>query len=276
MKGLASSWCRYGSVLALLSGLLAGCRAAPGPLDLPKLQQEIHRLSNQMRAETGAAALVPLAELDQLSLRHSQNMAEQNFFEHDDPQGNSPAQRLQKYLPALISANSGENIALRSLAGESETDLAKTLIQMWRDSPGHYRNIINPEYWHLGVGLIKHEDKIYATQTFAAGLALLESELPGRVASGQPVTLRFRFVAAFAKSELNAFLHAPDPNARIPAGNGSHFIGKGPLTPNWTDDQHFELRIATDYGLGTYRLALGRKGAYYDSPLSFEVVSPTI
>lgn len=254
--------------------LLAGCAKAPVVLDMARLESEIHRLTNALRAEQGVAALATLKELDGLSRRHSQNMADRNFFEHNDPDGNTPADRLQKFLPNLLSANSGENIAVRSLGREDETEMAEVLIQMWRDSPGHYRNMISPDFRHLGVGVVKTEDRLYATQTFASGIALLSSELPTKVPSGQSVNLTFRYLGDFPREELSAFFYAPDANARIPAGNGASYIGKGPVTLNWTDETHFQLTLKTDYGLGLYRLVLGRGKAYYTMNYQFEVVSP--
>lgn len=263
-------------LLLVLSLLLAGCVKAPAVIDPDRLATEIHRLTNALRSEQGVGVLGPLPELDGLSLRHSQNMADKNFFEHDDPDGNTPADRLDQFLPALLSASSGENIAVRSLGGEDETALAETLIQMWRESPGHYRNMLSTDFRHLGIGVVKTDDRVYATQTFAAGIALLSSELPLKVTSGQALTLEFRYLGDFPSSELTAFMHAPDANARIPAGNGSFFIGKGPVKIDWIDETHFRIRIATDYGLGIYRLALGRGKSYYTKNFSFEVVSPTI
>lgn len=270
-KGFLRSW-RKGLGFSLMLSCLTACAKPPVALNLERLSQEIHRLTNEMRAEKKLAPLDSLSELDGLARRHSQNMAKTNFFDHVDPQGNSPADRMAKFLPQLLSANSGENIALRSIEGD-ESAMAQTLMRLWHDSPEHYQDIINPDYQYLGVGVEQLDDKIYATQTFASVIALLENSLPAKVTAGTTVTLRFRFLAGFPSSELSAFLTVPDGTARIPAGNGSAYIGKGPMIPVWTDAGHFELTVPTRYGLGNYQVRLGHQSAYYDKVFQFEAVS---
>ena len=257
--------------LALI--LLCACQTQPRTgheLNLQLLESEIYRLTNAMRAEQGLAPLAELAELDGLSRIHSENMAHNDFFDHKDPQGLLPPERMLKFLPLLLSANSGENIALRSIDAD-ESAMAQTLMSLWRNSPEHYHNIINKAFRHMGVGAATQDDKLYATQTFASAVALLEAQ-PQAVFYGSPVTLRFRFLADFPTSELTAFLHAPDPEARIPAGNGTAFVGKGPLKPEWTDTEHFQLSLPASYGLGTYRIRIGHNGTYYDKDFSFTAV----
>lgn len=263
-------------LLSLLLLALSACPRAPRVIEPARLNQEILRLTNALRAEQGVPALSGLNELDELALQHSQNMANANFFDHTDPEGRGPADRMRLYLPGLLSVSSGENIAVRSIDGEDETTMAETLIKMWRESPGHYKNMISQEYWHLGVATVIAGDKLYATQSFAAGVALSEAALPASVPAGRPLDLNFRYLATFPKSELRAFMYAPNPAARIPAGNGSAYIGKGPLRIDWRDESHFSLHVATDFGLGACRLLLGHGENYYNSPIQFQVVSPTI
>lgn len=262
-----------GLLLSLGLSCLFACQPSPPPLDVHSLSAEVHRLTNLLRAEHGAEPLERLEVLDGLSLRHSSNMASQGFFEHADPEGHTPADRMRLFLSDLVSRNSGENIAQRSLEARSNTEFAEVLIQMWRDSPGHFRNMISKDFKHLGVGVVKTEDRIYATQTFASGVALLSTSLPEAVRAGEEVTLEFDFLGDFPQAELNAFLETPDPQARIPAGNGSFYIGKGPLRPDWLSDRRFRLRVRADYGLGTYQLRLGQKGQYLDHRFSFKVAS---
>lgn len=241
------------------------------PLDAHKLSQEIFRLTNAMRAEKNLPALERATSLDKLSELQSRNMAERNFFDHVDPDGNSPQARMAKWLPGLLSENSGENIALRSVEGD-EIKMAGILTELWRNSPEHYKNIMTPEFRNLGVGVEQRDDKLWATQTFASGIAMLDSP-PGKVAPGTVVTLRFHFLAGFPSSELTAFLFAPDGTARIPTGTGGAYIGKGPLHPSWTDAEHFELTIPANYGLGVYKIKLGHGDAFYDKSFQFEAVS---
>ncbi len=254
--------------LLLLTLLLSACRAPAAP-DLPTLNQEILRLTNQLRREQGLAALESLPVLTRVSQQHSTDMARRDFFEHTNPDGQSPFDRLQVQAPNLLAVTSAENIALHSLDGLDAPAMAAELLRLWRDSPEHYQHLINPQLWHLGVASALQGQKLYATQTFAAAVAELEPDLPRDQRYGETVRLRFRFLAPFARTELRAFLTVPDANARIPDGQGRYLIGKGPLPLNWQDETHFEISFPLKYGLGRYQLKLGRGAAYYDAPFTF-------
>jgi len=263
--------------LWLLSGLLllAACTADPAePLNLAHLNQEIHRLTNQMRAEKGLAPLAELAELNTLSQVHSSDMAQRQFFDHVNPDGQDAFDRMQALEPDLLSVRSGENIVMQSLHGLRATAVAEQLLVLWRESPEHYAHIMDPEFWHLGVGVAVADKKIYATQTFAAAVVRLDSPRPERLQPGSSLNLSFRFLAPFPKAELSAFFYAPDPSARIPTGTGGFYIGKGPVALGWQSERAFSIQLATDYGQGTYRLSFGRQQAYYDAPYEFLVSSP--
>jgi uncharacterized protein YkwD len=94
--------------------------------------------------------------------RHSQDMATRGFFDHQNPDGQSPSDRMRAagYLGAGYS---GENIA----AGR---DTATGTVQQWMDSPGHCSNIMNPAFQLIGVGYAygaSAKYKHYWTQNFA-------------------------------------------------------------------------------------------------------------
>lgn len=248
------------------------CRTALA-LDLEAVEMKIHALTNQLRAEKSLPPLQPLAGLTQLARKHSQAMAEQNFFSHTDPQGRGPFERMAEFLPQLLSITSGENIAMRSQGSEDETQLATGLFLQWKNSPGHYANMINPSFRHLGVGLAAAHGNYYATQNFAQGLVLLQSPIPPRLVKGSPLVLRFEFLADFPPTELSVYVHVPDKKARFYTSSGSFYTGGGPITPQWIDKTHFVLRLPTDQGVGLYTLGIGRNGAYYDTPFNYQVVS---
>lgn len=94
--------------------------------------------------------------------RHSKDMTTRGFFDHQNPDGQSPSDRMRAagYLGAGYS---GENIA----AGR---DTASGTVQQWMDSPGHCSNIMNPAFQLIGVGYAYGANakfKHYWTQNFA-------------------------------------------------------------------------------------------------------------
>ncbi|MGV3525051.1 MAG: CAP domain-containing protein [Candidatus Sericytochromatia bacterium] len=261
--------------LWLVLSLLWGCASAtPTGSDLGEVRQEIHRLTNALRVEMHLPPLAELPELSGISERYSQDMARRQFFDHTDPEGKTPYDRLKLQAPQLLCASSGENILKRSRTGQSASELAQTLFGLWRESPEHYAHLISPDFWQLGVGLSQEADVVYATQTFAAAVVALTEPLPERVTEGDTLSLNFRFLAPFPAEELTAFLQAPDPFARIEGADGRSYLGKGPIGIRWQGDRAFRVEIPVRYGLGAYQLKLGRKGAYYNAPYRFEGVRP--
>jgi uncharacterized protein YkwD len=99
----------------------------------------------------------PLARAAQA---HSADMAAQNYFSHDSPDGRDMVARVaaQGYSYSAL----GENIA----AGQ-RTPAA--VMAGWLESPGHCQNIMNPNFRELGVGLAQGGSYgIYWTQNFGS------------------------------------------------------------------------------------------------------------
>ena len=44
--------------------------------------------------------------------------------------------------------------------------LAQVIMSGWMNSPGHRKNILSPEYTHLGIGVITNNQEVKATQVF--------------------------------------------------------------------------------------------------------------
>ncbi|RMG95645.1 MAG: CAP domain-containing protein [Deltaproteobacteria bacterium] len=74
---------------------------------------------------------------------HSKDMADRGFFDHVNPDGEDPFDRMMKAGYSFFTA--GENIA----AGN---DTAEATMQQWMNSDGHCRNIMNPDFAEIGVG----------------------------------------------------------------------------------------------------------------------------
>jgi uncharacterized protein YkwD len=82
--------------------------------------------------------------LANVALGHANDMAEKNYFEHVDPSGQSPADRVRAvgYSEKLV----GENIAYGPKSVEE-------VVQGWLNSPGHCENIMDPRFAEMGIGL---------------------------------------------------------------------------------------------------------------------------
>jgi uncharacterized protein YkwD len=76
--------------------------------------------------------------------KHSTDMDARDFFDHINPDGETPWDRMGQAGYGDYS-NAGENIAAGS------PDAAGTMDQ-WMTSDGHCSNIMNPDFEHIGVG----------------------------------------------------------------------------------------------------------------------------
>jgi len=94
--------------------------------------------------------------LNEAARFHSGNMIEKGFFAHDEPGGDTFAERISKYYD---SPYAGENIAYGYPTGYV------AVMQGWMCSDGHRANIMLDGYQELGTGVV---DTHY-TQNFGGG-----------------------------------------------------------------------------------------------------------
>ena len=131
--------------------VLATARVAPAAPQAPMFATRALQLVNEIRArgtrcgERSFAPAPPVrlsGTLAGVALGHAADMAEHNYFEHQDLAGRSPAQRVRAvgYQEKLV----GENIAY----GPKSAD---EVVQGWLDSPGHCENIMDPRFAEMGI-----------------------------------------------------------------------------------------------------------------------------
>lgn len=159
----ASGLAMAGLLLAALL-LLSGCGAAApavvpsgGAGTLSKTSNgeqvwalQVLELTNLERVEHG----VPPLELDEAAsfaaYAHSWDMDLRTFFDHVNPDGDGPGDRLLRYNVAFKYA--GENIA-RGQATPEE------VVQAWMDSPSHRVNMLSEFWTHIGIGVHTGPDR---------------------------------------------------------------------------------------------------------------------
>lgn len=120
------------------------------------------RLLNRDRKKEGLQALVMQHDLRNVARNHSRDMAQKDYFAHENLEGKSPSDRLKH--ARVTEAVSGENLA--KIGGFTfPTVRAETGLM---NSPGHRANILNAHYNCVGIGVIKSERGVYYfTQNFA-------------------------------------------------------------------------------------------------------------
>jgi len=132
-------------------------------------EAEVVALINQHRAagvDCGATGVFPPAgplavdaRLHCAARAHSQDMSERAFFDHVNPDGQDPFDRMAEAGYVFLQA--GENIAAGPLDPAAAVD-------GWLSSPEHCANLMNAGYTQTGVGFYEGAGPFtyYWTQTF--------------------------------------------------------------------------------------------------------------
>lgn len=121
-------------------------------------EQEVFDLVNQIREENGLEPFMYNETLAETARAHSQDMIDRNFFDHTNPDGKSPFDRMRDN--GLSYSMAAENIAVGYPSPEA-------VVEGWMNSEGHRANILGG-CEELGVGLaLGGSYGYYWTQCFA-------------------------------------------------------------------------------------------------------------
>ncbi len=126
----------------------------------PTAELQILRLVNEARADAGAQALVVDDDLTRAARAHTVAMAEHGELSHQFSNEPNLSQRLAAVNVHFSGA--AENVALDVTPESAEDSLMH--------SPPHRKNLMDPSYNRIGVGVIREGDRIYVVQDFARRL----------------------------------------------------------------------------------------------------------
>lgn len=110
------------------------------------LNQQMLQMVNQARQQHGLNPLILDPQVTQVAQIKSEEMVQRNYFSHNSPTYGSPANMLKTF--GVKYTRSGENLAKAA----SVTNAFNNLM----NSDGHRRNILNPSYTHIGLGVDRH------------------------------------------------------------------------------------------------------------------------
>ncbi len=138
---------------------------------------------NELRISKDLNALEPDKDLEQAATMHSKYMARVNRLSHKEASSKlrTPDKRVQKFSNEFELV--GENILFientrKKYKDEQIEELALQMFTMWKESPGHYANMIHPQYKLSGFGFAKSKSgKLYATQVFGTKGIVIENQL---------------------------------------------------------------------------------------------------
>lgn len=133
--------------------VLARAVHAPEASQWPVLRAEALRRVNEARSRArrcgrrafaAAPPLRPEPVLDGIAAGHARDMATRQFFDHLDPEGHTPGDRVR--AAGYAAQRVGENIAY------GPQDVAEA-VQGWLRSPGHCENVMDPHFTLMGLGV---------------------------------------------------------------------------------------------------------------------------
>jgi uncharacterized protein YkwD len=132
----------------------AGCAGAalkPTPSNAAQISQATLCLLNAQRGAHGVQPLSPDQRLARAATSYAHEMASRKFFSHTSPSGSTPLTRIKstRYLSGARKWQIGENLAW----GTGPRATPRLTVSAWMHSPGHRRNILDPVFDHIGIGV---------------------------------------------------------------------------------------------------------------------------
>lgn len=158
-------------------------------LNRTKIEYLVHKEINDRRRAHDLPPIQFDMELRQIARYHSKDMAESQYFAHTSPDGETMADRYDKFgyschvdMSGNQYATGAENIAytyaFENVVRENgatayysnEKEIARGLVNQWMNSTGHRKNILKSYWENEGIGIyiaeIDGETRVYATQNF--------------------------------------------------------------------------------------------------------------
>lgn len=139
-----------------------GTPAPPVPPTQDVLDKETATFNqvNAERTSRSISALTLHSGLRDVARAHSQDMVNRNFFDHTNPNGQSPGDRV-------TAAGIGWTSVAENIAWNNYPDPVTTAVTGWMGSTGHRANILDNTFTHSAVGIADAgSGKYYFTQLF--------------------------------------------------------------------------------------------------------------
>lgn len=122
---------------------------------LSAYEQKVVDLTNQQRVKNGLPGLKVDLALSKVAREKSLDMSTNGYFSHTSPTYGSPFDMMKKF--GITYRYAGENIAMGQRTPEE-------VVNAWMNSEGHRKNILSPNFTHIGVGYVAQGN--YWTQQF--------------------------------------------------------------------------------------------------------------
>lgn len=120
-----------------------------------QFESQVVQLTNQFRSQYGLRPLSWNSQLGTAAQNHTLDMARMRRMSHSGSDGSQVGTRVQRVRYPFRQV--GENVAHNQRT-------AQAVLSSWMQSPGHRKNILNPNFTEIGVGYYNG----YWTQVFGS------------------------------------------------------------------------------------------------------------
>lgn len=147
------------TLFSFQSNAMAEKYKIPANHTLHPYEETVIQLVNKERKKYHLKPLQIDTALSYTARVKSEDMRDNNYFNHNSPKYGSPKQMVNDF-GISYHYGVGENIAFGQKTPEE-------VVKAWMNSPGHRENILNKKYTHIGVGYTTGgEYGTYWTQQF--------------------------------------------------------------------------------------------------------------
>lgn len=155
---------------------------------LLSVSARILEATNQTRAQHGVGPLQPVSYLAEAATGHSQEMMELGYFGHVSPTPGRAQPKMRIQLARGWDTRTGENIFKAS--GIPAAQLAERAMTAWINSPSHFKNLVEPTFNSIGIGIASRGDEWTITQNFSNQTIVVRHLKSEAAPGGYKMTLR--------------------------------------------------------------------------------------
>jgi uncharacterized protein YkwD len=150
----------------------------PDSVDIELLEWVVFAFTNIERERYGLPPFRLSKKLRRAAQQHSSEMTRLGYFSHTSPRKEYRTLRTRLYRQGVRVGKAAENIALQTMRAQlpvvysypvgnehrwrnfwrnygrpyTYLEFGQVLVRRWMNSPGHRRNILNPQFVYLGIG----------------------------------------------------------------------------------------------------------------------------
>jgi hypothetical protein len=215
--------------------------------------EQLFAMANQSRAQAGAPRLTWDPALAQAAMKHCMRMVSEGPIAHryGGEQDLGPRAAAAGAHFSLLE----ENIAVGSYADQ--------IHRGWLDSPGHRRNLLNPEVDRVGIAVVAARGVLYAVADYSRGVASLA-----------PEQVELRIAELIRMGGMKVIRDPQDARAACRTERGIPHSGRGAdagFVMRWqgADLTHLPQPLLDKMGSGQYRSAAVGACSPLDSSGSF-------